>query len=259
MISAWAVGSRYWNLLLKPGATLAGVVVTLSGIASYMQVQEIPKESTWEGGAPARTVLACLALSATLFTFLVITGYARRLRKDTEQEKFSSACRTIFNLIQKETGIEPSNIGVHVWTVTGFPGGRHMVNRATFRTHRRPLPPIRWTKGKGIIGRCWSSGVESVDDLERYNAASRSKAEFEALSEEDRLGMRWSDYAQTRDFMAVWATPIFRGPEAKRRFGGCLSVDVVAHPHAAKLLDQLTREKKIELDDILSVCHTVQP
>lgn len=259
LVSLWALGSRYWGELLRPGAFIAGIVVTLAGIGSYMQAQLIPKESTWEVGAPARTVLAVVGILATFSTFLVIRGYMRRLRKGTEQEQFSEACRTIFNLIQKETGIPPENLGAHVWTVTGFPGGKHLVNRATFRTNRRPLAPIRWTKGKGAIGRCWASGIESIDDLSHYRTAFTDRAGFEALSEEDRLGMQWEDYAKTRDFTAIWTAPIFRGPEAKKRFGGCVSVDVCEQPNAAKLLDQVSRQEKVALEEILAVCHTVLP
>jgi hypothetical protein len=259
LISIWALTSRYWGELLRPGAFVAGAVVTLAGVGSYMQAQLIPKESTWEVGAPARTALAVVGVLAAIFTFLVIRGYMRRLRKETEQDKFLEACRTIFNLIQKETGIPAENLGVHVWTVTGFPGGKHLVNRATFRTHRRSLAPIRWTKGKGAIGRCWASGIESVDDLSHYGSAFNSETDFEALTEEDRLGMEWQDYAKTRDFTAIWTVPIFRGPEAKRSFGGCISADVVAHPSAAKLLDQVSRQEKVALEEILAVCHTVLP
>jgi hypothetical protein len=259
LISLWALASRYWGELLRPGAFIAGVVVTLAGVGSYMQARLIPKESTWEVGAPARTLLAVVGILATVFTFLVIRGYMRRLRKDTEQDQFLEACRTIFIRIQKETGIPAENLGVHAWTVTGFPGGKHLVSRATFRTHRRPLPPIRWMKGKGAIGRCWASGIESVDDLSHYRNAFSSEAGFEALSEEDRLGLNWQDYAKTRDFTAIWTAPIFRGPEAKRRFGGCISADVVEHPNAAGLLDQFSRQEKVALEEILAVCHTVLP
>lgn len=259
LVALWALGSRYWGELLRPGAWVAGAIVTLAGVGSFMQVQLLPKESTWDAGAPARTILAVLGISATLSTFLVIRGYMRRLRKGTEQDQFLEACRTVFNLIQEETGVPSANLGVHVWTVTGFPGGRHLVNRATWRTHRRPLPPIRWTKKKGAIGRCWASGIESIDDLSRYRIASQTKEEFEKLSEEDRLGMKWDDYAQTRDFTAIWTAPIFRGPEAKRHFGGCLSADIVEHPNAAGLLDQATRQEKVALEEILAVCHTVLP
>lgn len=257
LIAIWATGRKYWNELLRPGSRLAAIVIAAAGIGSYLQAQDIPRKTTWESGAPARTILAIVTVAASVFSVLVILGYSRRLRKENEREVFLNACRNIFTLIQNEAGIQSKDLGVHVWTVTGFPGGRHLVNTATFRMFSKPLPAVQWTKGKGVIGRCWASGVESVDDLTLYYSAPKSRSEFEALSDDDRLGMRWDDFLKTRDFVAIWATPIFRGPQGRRRFGGCLSVDITAPKNAAALLADVTRREKPELDNILAVCHTV--
>lgn len=256
-IAVWASGGKRVNDLLRPGTTFAGAVILAAGVLALMKTQNFPDAEIWERGKALNAALAVSTGFSMVFTFLIVIGYRRRLRKSMEEDVFYSACRTVCDLIQAETGTDYRHLGVHIWTVTGFRGGRHLVNRATFKTQRHRDPPIRWTRGKGAIGRCWETGCEALDDAEALGGLTEHQ--FLVLDPEDRFQMTWQEFQHTREYMAIWVSPIFKGPAGNRKVGGCLSVDIVEQEMAAALLDAATRAKKRDLADVLAVCNDVLP
>jgi hypothetical protein len=85
-----------------------------------------------------------------------------------------------------------------------------------------------------------------------------TQLEFEALAPDGRLYMDWKDQQHTRRYRALWVTPIYRGPEASRRVGGVLSIDVIDEENAAEKLERAAIDNP-RLDPIMAFCHAVLP
>lgn len=247
--------TKLWRALLRPGTVLAGFVILSSSVGTILRSQDVPSLKFWQRGDLPSVTVTVLSVFSMFFTFLIVIGYRRSLQDNTDAADFFAACRSVWNVIRDETSIENKDLGVHIWTVTGFPGGRYMVNRATFKTTRHEPGPVRWTKGKGAIGKCWETGLQSLEDLDPLSHLTDPA--FSELPPRERFGMTWQEYQQTREYRAIWVTPIFKGPAGNRTFGGCLSVDVTNHAQAAGELDRATQSRKHELDDILAFCNSI--
>jgi hypothetical protein len=57
-------------------------------------------------------------------------------------------CKAIWALVTQTTGLDMKLVGVHVWTIRGPKGVRHLERRATFTIVQRRRTPVTWNKGR---------------------------------------------------------------------------------------------------------------
>ena len=82
-----------------------------------------------------------------------------------------------------------------------------------------------WTKGKGVIGKCWEEardvGANLADEWAPY--AGCSKADWDALPDEVRYGFTFEEFQRSPLAQgAIVATPII---DEHGSFQGCVSAD----------------------------------
>jgi hypothetical protein len=157
-------------------------------------------------------------------------------------------------LLVKRLVVQHDEIGVHIWTVRGWIGIRTLERRAQFVVRRRRTSPIVWRKGKGAIGICWARNTPILANVQQLEERAPSETEFCALPREERFGLTWAEFTETRHYRAVLAVPLRVGPAGAPRLRGVISVDVLVDDNAGRL-DTLLRTS--EFVDILSVCEDV--
>ena len=86
---------------------------------------------------------------------------------------------------------------------------------------------VRWTKGKGVIGRCWATHRFVMHDLREafspfYEA---DRAAWAALSSEVRFGLSFDEFQRTRDLYGVVAAVAILDPKKPGKYLGCVSLD----------------------------------
>lgn len=160
--------------------------------------------------------------------------------KSDVQMDILKACVALAAEVHRITGIDLEILGVSVWRVY-VPGRRWWPHRRhvdclerveRFRIGAHPAPSdASWTKGKGVIGKCWDneqllfqdwgstqrsfSGVTSMSDS-RWNGVTANR----------RWGFDRTNYLDAiNKYAQVLAQPI---TDRHGAFIGCLSIDIPA-------------------------------
>jgi hypothetical protein len=241
--------------LLKPGSVVVLVAVTLTGAGAVLKEVDVPSESFWKAKQPAGIALAVVAALSYLGYCLVVVGYRRSLKRSDQDTRLYTTCRDVAGLVERETTLDRDSIGVHVWTIRGFPGLRRLERRATFVLVDRTQTAITWRKGKGVLGQCWERDDWILADLERM-ASAKTEQEFYAIPRADRFFFTWHEASATQHYKAALAWPLHGGPENARRVVGCLSLDVQVDG-AVDELDKVWTTKRPELDAHRAVCEAI--
>jgi hypothetical protein len=241
--------------LLKPGSVILLFVVTLTGTGAVLKEVDVPSAAFWKPSAPAGIALAIVAGASYVGYFLVVIGYRRTLKHSDQDARLYTTCRDIALLVERETGLDLKTIGVHVWTIRGFPGLKRLERRATFLSIDRPPTKITWRKGKGALGHCWLRDEWILADLEPL-ANARTEREFYEIPREDRFWFTWQEARATQHYKAAIVWPLHGGPANAMRVVGCLSVDAQT-TGAVDKLDALWTRKRQDLDAHRAVCELI--
>jgi hypothetical protein len=258
-VSIWLIrcrsrASSAIRRLLRPGAWATTAVVAGYGAAQLAKSENWPRESVWAAGTPWNFLLVGLGVAALIGYGLVTIGYARALRKADQDKELYKICRAVVPLLESQTTILHGKVGVHVWTVRGPRGLRHLERRAQFIPQERRTTSITWRKGKGAMGQCWDTDSPVVADVEALEALASDEAAFCQLPRAVRFGLTWQEFAESKHYRAILAIPLRTGPSGAHRFRGCLSVDVQENGKAAEL-DALVQSNQFSY--VLSICESV--
>lgn len=158
----------------------------------------------------------------------VIGGVVRE-RQLTRARHFSETLRALLVNLVDASQVDWTSIGVNALLVRRryrwF--GReslHRVGRERVRSTPRHSNVV-WTKGKGVIGRCWERGQDYGLDLRaiyaevaglteeewsnlRSDQPGITEAEWANLPAEKTFGLSYHDFLRTRHHRVVVATPI---------------------------------------------------
>lgn len=105
---------------------------------------------------------------------------------------------------------------------------------------RKGLPPltIRWQKGVGVIGRCWAK--HQVQPIPLADLATTTKAAWEQLDPEERMGFSWSQWLSLRSrYQGIVAYPIVehKGFPERYKYWGCVALGAFT-PEAWATMDE---------------------
>lgn len=220
-------------MLLWRGSTVRAVigglgaaVVALAG--AYLTSLQIDPPVTAEDKATAHTwglvsiwVVAGVALIGSLSRVFHLVFFGRR---DEARAHVQQALKVLVWDVHELTDIDVRTLGASAWMVQGFwPfSWLHRLGRERFSA----VPPpsrIRWTKGKGHIGRCWETGQQVVANVKARDSEQQSissAAEWGALPQDRRMGMSFKEYERIRrKYGTVIAMPVTDGKRGNRVVG----------------------------------------
>lgn len=159
------------------------------------------------------------------------------------------AAKTALVALTQVTALDWTEVGITVFRVTRarwhlIAGIQERIARVRLESTPRPSTVI-WTKNKGILGQCWREGRDkSLDHKEFYAPYQHitTKDEWKRLPDDVRMGLKFRDFIDIRDFGFVLASPM-KGH--RHGYCGCFVV-------------QVPSEKKDELSQpaALEVIHT---
>lgn len=156
-------------------------------------------------------VLAGVGLAESLAR--VIGGVVRE-RHLRQARWFSETLRALLVQVVQASGLDWTAVGVNAFLVRRrFRWFGDEVLQRVGRERIRSTPPpsnVRWTAGKGVIGRCWALGTDLGVDLRHHfrDVEGSSAEEWARLGDEERLGLTYEDFQRTRQHGVVVATPV---------------------------------------------------
>jgi hypothetical protein len=232
---------------------LAVVVGALASLGVRFAHEKMPSASFWldHGGL----LMTCILLTAVVpgLQATVVEYGERRRRKRAER---SDSVRELLGgglaKLEEDTGIDWKRAGLNAFLVGG------VFRKRQFRLARVKLTPypqasgVRWTRGKGVIGRCWSTQRFAMHDL-RAEFAQHYEADrvrWEALPADARFGLSFDEFQRTRDLYGVIAAVPILDPQKPGKYLGCVSLDTPRD--SAEGIDQ----KKVE-EDLGAVAVTI--
>jgi hypothetical protein len=240
---------------LRPGRVGSWLLFIFTGLYAVVgtaQRGNFPEASFWtEHSVAASWALLGIALILQLGAALrvkiledradrdqlALHGVQATLDHERELASMQDQFRGLLIAVSARSARPLTTLGVSVWRVSA--SGETLERLALLRLHGRPRSGVAWTKGKGVIGRCWAESRELLIDLTKFRGLSQ--ADFEALDDETRVGMEWNDYQQTAGYSAVWATPVRDEPG---NLLGCISIDC-DHPDSTAGLENAMRDKAV--------------
>lgn len=175
---------------------------------------------------------------------LVLETIARAKRESallqdrTDRSDLTKACAALAVEVHEITDIKVTALGVSVWRIytPARPWWRRWKRAEAlerierFRLGGHPPPSdSSWTKGKGVIGKCWEDGRETFNDWGAAQArhagvTALSNAQWGRLTEAHKWGFGREHYlAAIKKYAQVLAYPI---TDVEGKFIGCVSVDI---------------------------------
>ncbi len=134
-----------------------------------------------------------------------------------------------------QTKINLTDVGLSFYRVKGV--GRWQKQVRELRVRFSNYPPssvIAWTKGKGVVGRCWDAKHHEVFFVR--NGAKHvgcSATDWDAASTEDKMGLTFLEWQVTQRYALIMAVPVNVGG---KRYEGCITLDTTREESAKALL-----------------------
>ncbi|MGX9884176.1 hypothetical protein [Streptomyces sp. NPDC002276] len=121
-------------------------------------------------------------------------------------------------------------VGVQAFRVRSFGHWKCLHRCKRLRVYAHPGPvDVRWTKNKGALGKCWADDAWTVHSMrvaaQQFGVGVKpTRAQFDGLSEDDRMGLGYEEYGKLiKEFSEYAAYPI---RDAEGNFIGCLVIDI---------------------------------
>lgn len=172
-----------------------------------------------------------------------VVGGVIRERELTQARQFSETLRALLVNVVDASQVDWTSIGVNALLVRRRyrwfgQESLHRVGRERIRSTPRHSNVV-WTRGKGVIGRCWERGQDYGLDLRAIYAEAAGLTDYEwsnlppgqpgigeeewaQLPSEKTFGLSYHDFLRTRHHRVVVATPIL---DRADRVIGVVSVD----------------------------------
>jgi hypothetical protein len=152
--------------------------------------------------------------------------YAGLRRADARRQNVTEALNALLVALSETEHIQIPDIACSVYLVEG-----HLIGNQELREFVRvtlgmsPSSAVRWTKGKGVIGRCWETEAITHVNLHRLNErlADITEERYYTLTESARMNMSYAESRMTVGNVGeILAVPI----HVDARFAGCVAVSI---------------------------------
>lgn len=206
-------------------ATLnAGAVVVL-GLAR----QGWPSEQFWRNNEPWVIVALLVSASVPLVQAIIMERGERARRKAIEREqKIQLFLTTSLIYIVRHAGADWETTGIQAFEIRRRWKWGATYHQKAAVVRLAPIPPsgIKWTEGKGLIGRCWKTRTRQFTDLAAHfsDVQHLGPEDWRNLSDEKRYGLTFDDFQRVRGkYGIVAAVPII---SRKEKYVGCITSDM---------------------------------
>lgn len=221
------------KLLFLVGVVNLGCALVL-GLSRYNRPQGFWDDKGWLI-VPALLVTGITPMAQA---WLIERGERRKGKRLRRENDIREVLVSALVYVSTHTGLESSRIGVHAFRLARrlrwqrrFPWLRRSLEHevvAWIRLASNPPPSgIRWTEGKGIIGKCWAGMKNEVMDLREHFRPhmDATREEWQRLTPEQRLGLSFEEFTRTKSYFGVvGAAPIIGGANPGA-YLGCVSLD----------------------------------
>ena len=154
----------------------------------------------------------------------------RRQRKGLEREnKVQTFLAASLIYLAHQANADWENTGIQAFVVTGRGRGQYQNRVAKFRLRAVATSGVRWTKGKGVIGRCWETRQPVyVDVAAQWGPyAGYDREAWAALPAPERFGLTFEDYQTVKGkYGIIAAVPIVGAGD---KYIGCVTADMPPH------------------------------
>ncbi len=190
-MSIGRLGMERTFLILQAGAHNLHIPTDLDGfVTGTFDPNRMPPNDTAALGPACTEILTRIAKLGPI-------------RATTEDRIYRRLEKVLFLTLQEiadTTGVRVQDIGLHLWILTTLkePTERVLVRRVRVRIPDIPPSPTRnWPKGSGVVGQCWSSQSDVLLDLTNPIYQNLSDSNWNALSNDGRLGLSYSEFRDT--------------------------------------------------------------
>jgi hypothetical protein len=223
-VMMWCVERRarlrtlsFWlNLVLFLVSVYLAVAVVLSD-------HDVPTDNAWKPWRPLFLSLVAGGIYVAGFAFyeyLRAQRAADRVRvTDGSIMCQKIACRIISGCRQ----LDPAELAVGVWLTKK--DGTFDRRMRFLLPASRPLSPILWHRGVGVVGSLWASDDEP-DCLEKLTLRNEMNAiSFGQLPEADRLGLSHAQWQSVKGYTGVVAVKLVGDAGGSKKLLGFLVID----------------------------------
>lgn len=195
-------------------------IAIITGVAAWWLVRLRLDPNTTSTLDRILTIAAIAWPTARIALADIKRGYSDyRIDRDLKlRRKVHTVLCSLFLGVIKRPDVMPEDIGVSAYLVrrTGSRGLRPQLHRVGAVRLGTPITTsgVAWTRGKGVIGRCWARGaVEFAETRVAWGPhIDCDKKHWDALDEDTRLGLPHKDFQRLRGkYRAAVAVPIHRG------------------------------------------------
>jgi hypothetical protein len=180
----------------------------------------------WDGRDDwiAYTLIGVCVASILLPIMSELGEKARRQAVERRQQLHTFLASSLV-YIARHSGADWETTGVQAFLVKRRWLRETHVAEAKVRLRPIPASGVQWTKGKGLIGRCWETRQPQFVDLAAHFAdyEQLGAEDFGRLPEATRFGLTFDDFQRLKGkYGIVAASPIV---DEKGRYLGCVTAD----------------------------------
>jgi hypothetical protein len=217
-----------WPLVLL--TTANGLIVATLGAARV----DIPAGFWPERGWLVVLLLLFAAIMPAAQTVLAHRGDRRRRQQLELEQRVNAILAAALVQATHHAHCDWETTGIQAFTVRRRRLHRDdQVRVGKVRLAPVPSSGIRWTTGKGAIGRCWERSAVVIADLatDFHPFLAYTKQEWDGMAHETRYGLTFEEFQRVKDkYGLVVAVPIF---SASDRYVGCITADMPPGAHTA--------------------------
>jgi hypothetical protein len=200
-----------WRTVRASTSALAGVAAALA--TAYLA---LVNAKVWEGTDRQKfwavVTIAAVAIGSSLARPIRIFVVGKQVK---QSNKIHTALRGLPWAINKQTGgrVPVPPLGASAWLIKGWGKRRYLKNIGRERVEDYPGPSsIKWTKGKGVLGKAWQEERAQIIDVGKIDARHGKCSEEQWLKVRDdtRMGLSYQEYCKIRGkYGTVVVAPMF--------------------------------------------------
>lgn len=214
---------------MRTGVLDVGVAVVAALVSAGLALEGADLWAPPSGVVVGLVVVA--AVLAVASSTLHAVGAARARRLATRRDLLDELLRGALWAVVDHTGLDARDLAPAVYELSP---GRWWRSSSLRRAHRvragrRPVASeVRWTPGKGVVGRCVTSGDAVAVDVAAWEASVTvtDAAGWDALPEAARAGFTFAEFTRLRGkYAVVVAVPLVDDSGPRSRVTGCVALD----------------------------------